>query len=171
MRVVDRSTWRLVLSGMHLAATEAEAVRDIGRGLSGWLHDFWRHAGLESVDLPTGEAPIEAPVAACNGAGYSLIGTPEHAIAFIEKLQAAIPGFGTHPGRELRRRLGPLGRPAPLTRALRTLRHPLLQGQVEPQLDAYEYLATHRDEDEIAGRRASRAHAHGAGFDTAGAAA
>src|SRR5262249_21102136 len=89
---VDRANWRLV-GPMHLARTEAQARRDVEFGLADWVDYFRRVAALplapETND--TGEladAMIES--------GLAVIGTPEMAIAQIERLQEQSGGFGSY---------------------------------------------------------------------------
>jgi len=89
---VDRANWRLV-GPMHLARTEEQARRDVEFGLADWVDYFRRVAALplapETND--TGEladAMIES--------GLAVIGTPEMAIAQIERLQEQSGGFGSY---------------------------------------------------------------------------
>jgi hypothetical protein len=39
---ISRANWRLLMGGMHLALTEAEATLDVSLGLPAWLSDFWQ---------------------------------------------------------------------------------------------------------------------------------
>jgi limonene 1,2-monooxygenase len=93
--LADRSRWRVV-AAMHLAETREEAEREAQRGvltLCGYME------GMGNVTLPWTGSPEEAlahwtthgfPVF-----GIATIGTPDDAIATIERLTAKTGGFGT----------------------------------------------------------------------------
>ncbi|MDG2004741.1 MAG: LLM class flavin-dependent oxidoreductase [Novosphingobium sp.] len=87
---VDRSKWRLVIQ-VHLAESREEAVRDCRFGLEPWIGYFRDVAqlpivpeGLKADDLVETYADLDVAV----------IGTPDDAIATIEKLQEETGGFG-----------------------------------------------------------------------------
>jgi limonene 1,2-monooxygenase len=92
---IDRSRWRLVAS-MHLAETREQAEREMEHGvlvLNGYFE------GMGNRKLPWTNTPREAlthwttegyPVF-----GVATVGTPDDAIATIEKLSAKTGGFGT----------------------------------------------------------------------------
>jgi len=92
-RTVDRRSWRLV-GPMHLAETEAQARADVEFGLAEWVDYFRRVAALPLA--PPTDDPAEL-VDAINGSGLAVIGTPEMAIAQIERLvKQSDGGFGTY---------------------------------------------------------------------------
>lgn len=88
---VDRRRWRLV-GPMHIADTKEQAYRDVAFGLPQWLDYFQRVAalplGVDSTD------PNEM-ADAMNESGFAVIGTPDDAIAQIERLAEQSGGFGT----------------------------------------------------------------------------
>jgi limonene 1,2-monooxygenase len=89
-KTVDRSKWRLVIQ-VHLADTKEEAIRDCRFGLEAWLGYFKNVAqipilpeGLSSEDMAETYANMDVAV----------IGTPDDAIATIQKLLDETGGFG-----------------------------------------------------------------------------
>lgn len=88
----NRDRWRLV-GPMHIAETEEQARRDVAHGLTDWVRYFREVAALplapEGVD---GDALIDT----LNQGGFAVIGTPEMAVAQIERLRAKSGGFGTY---------------------------------------------------------------------------
>jgi limonene 1,2-monooxygenase len=86
---VDRSKWRM-MGPIHLAETEAEAVDNCRYGLER-VFDYLAHV------VPTG--PVEATdyegrVKEMNASGSAVIGTPDMAIAQIQRLVDQSGGFG-----------------------------------------------------------------------------
>jgi len=88
---VDRSRWRLV-GPMHLAETEEQARRDVAFGLAQWVDYFERVAAL-----PLAPATLDPDklVDALMETGFAIVGTPEMAVAQLERLEAQSGGFGT----------------------------------------------------------------------------
>ena len=88
--VADRSKWRLV-GPMHIAETREQAERDVEYGIV-QFSKYFKHI------LPAGpvQGDTAAEIIANNQAfGFSVIGTPEDAIAKIEELvEASNGGFG-----------------------------------------------------------------------------
>lgn len=92
---VDRATWRLV-APMHIAETREQAMREAEWGV-GHLVDYieklsgrnapWNTSASAAVEQWTGEG--------FPAFGRATIGTPEDAIATIEKLAEQSGGFGT----------------------------------------------------------------------------
>ena len=87
----DRRQWRLV-GPMHLAETEEQARKDVLYGLPDWIGYFQKVAALPLA--PDANEP-EAMVDAMNGSGMAVIGTPEQAIAQVQRLIDQSGGFGT----------------------------------------------------------------------------
>lgn len=85
---VDRNEWSLV-GPMHIAETRDEAMENVRFGLGRWITYFRNVAGLSIA--PGGEDPAEALVAN----GLAVIGTPDDAIAQIQRLEEQSGGFGT----------------------------------------------------------------------------
>jgi limonene 1,2-monooxygenase len=89
---VDRRAWRLV-APMHLAETREQAIRETEFGLEQWVDYFQRVAALPLAPDASGHAEL---VAALNGSGFAVIGTPDDAIAQIRRLAEKSGGFGTY---------------------------------------------------------------------------
>jgi limonene 1,2-monooxygenase len=87
----DRRQWRLV-GPMHIAETEEQARKDVAYGLADWIGYFQKVAALPLA--PDANDP-EAMVEAMNGSGMAVIGTPEMAIAQVQRLIDQSGGFGT----------------------------------------------------------------------------
>ena len=85
---MDRSGWRLV-GPMHIAETREQARADVRFGLDDWLYYFREVAALPLAPQD-GSDPIDALIAS----GMAVIGTPEDAIAQIERLRVQSGGFG-----------------------------------------------------------------------------
>jgi limonene 1,2-monooxygenase len=87
-KTVDRSGWRLV-GPVHIAETREKARENVRFGLDKWLYYFREVAALPLA--PTdGSDPVDALIAS----GMAVVGTPDDAIAQIERLQQQSGGFG-----------------------------------------------------------------------------
>lgn len=92
----DRRTWR-VLGAMHLAESREQAIDECTYGLEGFANYFGGGAGFvplaPSLDGKprTGRALVEAYAES----GQVVIGTPDDAIAYIDRLLEQSGGFGT----------------------------------------------------------------------------
>ena len=93
--VADRSQWRL-MGPMHIAETEAQARENCKYGLQ-WVFDYLAHI------LPMGDPNEPGPpedydefVDVMNESGRMVIGTPEMAVAQIQRLQEQTGGFGCY---------------------------------------------------------------------------
>lgn len=87
-QVMNRSGWRLV-GPMHIAETREQARADVRFGLDDWLYYFREVAALPLAPQD-GSDPVDALIAS----GMAVIGTPEDAIAQIERLEQQSGGFG-----------------------------------------------------------------------------
>jgi limonene 1,2-monooxygenase len=77
---------------MHLAETREQAREDVKFGLEDWLFYFQQVA-----NLPLGaEGGLEQATAQLVEGGFAVIGTPDDAIAQIERLTAQSGGFGAY---------------------------------------------------------------------------
>ena len=85
---VDRNQWRLV-GPVHIAETREQAREDVRFGLEDWLYYFREVAALPLAPQD-GSDPVDALIAS----GMAVIGTPDDAIAQVERLQAQSGGFG-----------------------------------------------------------------------------
>ncbi|MGH2684439.1 MAG: LLM class flavin-dependent oxidoreductase [Actinomycetota bacterium] len=90
--VVDRRDWRLV-GPMHIAETREQAYADVEFGLEEWVDYFRRVAALPLA--PEADDTVSL-VDALNSSGFAVIGTPDDAIAQIERLDKQSGGFGTY---------------------------------------------------------------------------
>lgn len=87
-KTIDRNQWRLV-GPVHIAETREKARENVRFGLEQWLYYFREVAALPLA--PTdGSDPVDALIAS----GMAVIGTPDDAIAQIERLRAQSGGFG-----------------------------------------------------------------------------
>jgi limonene 1,2-monooxygenase len=89
----DRRGWRLV-GPMHIAETKEQAYRDVEFGLVDWIDYFQRVAALPIAPDTSGAEEIAEAV---NKSGFAVIGTPDDAIAQIQRLwDQSDGGFGTY---------------------------------------------------------------------------
>lgn len=87
-KTIDRDQWRLV-GPVHIAETREKARENVRFGLEKWLYYF-----REVAALPLAPADGSDPVDALIASGMAVIGTPDDAIAQIERLQSQSGGFG-----------------------------------------------------------------------------
>jgi limonene 1,2-monooxygenase len=88
----DRRGWRLV-GPMHIAETREQAYEDVRFGLRDWIDYFQKVAALPLAP-DAGDDTDLADV--MNNSGMAVIGTPDDAIAQIERLQKQSGGFGSY---------------------------------------------------------------------------
>ncbi len=90
----DRSSWR-VLGALHVATTREQAIEECTYG----LEDFSRYFGTAGFvplgQQVEGDGDPRALVERYAASGNVVIGTPDDAIAYIERLLQASGGFGT----------------------------------------------------------------------------
>lgn len=86
---MDSAKLRLVVP-MHVAPTREKARADVAEGLARWVEYFDRVAPAGMRGMSGAGDPAELLV----NAGRAVIGTPDDAIAMIEKLQAKQGEFG-----------------------------------------------------------------------------
>jgi limonene 1,2-monooxygenase len=89
-KTVDRSKWRLVVQ-MHIAETRDQAIKDCRFGLEKWL-EYYREVNQLPI-VPEGFSG-EDLVQSYADLGVAVIGTPDDAVATIERLQHETGGFG-----------------------------------------------------------------------------
>jgi limonene 1,2-monooxygenase len=89
---VDRRTWRLV-GPMHIRETEEQAQADVAYGLADWVSYFQEVAALPIAPNTDDHSTI---LDAMNASGIAVIGTPEMAMAQIQRLIDQSGGFGTY---------------------------------------------------------------------------
>lgn len=85
---MDRAGWRLV-GPMHIAETREQARADVQFGLKDWLTYFREVAALPLAPEDAGD-----PVDALIDSGLAVIGTPEDAIAQLDRLEKQSGGYG-----------------------------------------------------------------------------
>jgi limonene 1,2-monooxygenase len=90
---VDRNAWRLV-GLIHLAETREQAYRDVEHGILDWFDYFQNTAAFPQMAVGDGTTARQC-IDFVNQSGLGAIGTPEDAIAQIERLQLqSNGGFG-----------------------------------------------------------------------------
>lgn len=87
---VDRAKWRLVVQ-MHIAESREQALRDCRFGFEQWVGYF---RDVANLPLPPADITGDALVQTFADRKVAVIGTPDDAIAAIERLQAETGGFG-----------------------------------------------------------------------------
>lgn len=88
-QVIDRNRWTLV-GPMHIADSREQAFDNVRYGLQEWISYFQDVAALP-IAPNDGSDPAEALVES----GMAVIGTPDDAIAQIQRLQKESGGFGS----------------------------------------------------------------------------
>jgi limonene 1,2-monooxygenase len=90
--MVDRRGWRLV-GPMHIAPTAEQARQDVRFGLL----DFHRYFGLSAAfGVKPSSNDLDDVIDALTGSGFAVIGTPDQAVAQIERLLGQTGGFGSY---------------------------------------------------------------------------
>src|SRR5205807_3920534 len=90
---VDRQAWRLV-GPMHVAPTVEQAREEVRYGIEAWVDYFRRVAALPLA--PEGVEGADAIIDALVDNGFAVIGTPEQAVAQLQRLSEQTGGFGTY---------------------------------------------------------------------------
>jgi limonene 1,2-monooxygenase len=92
---VDRQAWRLV-GLMHLAETREQAYRDVEHGMLDWFDYFQHTAAFPQMAVGDGTT-VRQCIDFVNQSGLGTIGTPDDAVAQIERLVAqSNGGFGAY---------------------------------------------------------------------------
>jgi limonene 1,2-monooxygenase len=95
-KTVDRRNWRLA-GPMHLAPTEEQARREVEYGLHSWLYYMTQVTGLDLIGGRDWETlQLSDAIDHLTSGGFAVIGTPDQAIAQIERLWDVSGGFGTY---------------------------------------------------------------------------
>jgi limonene 1,2-monooxygenase len=90
---VDRNAWRLV-GLVHLAETREQAYQDVEHGIIQWFDYFQNTAAFPQMAVGSGITPRQC-IDFVNQSGLGAIGTPDDAIAQIQRLVAqSSGGFG-----------------------------------------------------------------------------
>lgn len=130
---VDRNAWRLV-GLMHLAETREQAYADVEHGMLDWFDYFQHTAAFPQMAVGDGTT-VRQCIDFVNETGLGTIGTPDDAIAQIERLvEQSNGGFGAY-----LQLAHDWAAPAAKFRSFELFaRHvaPHFQGQAHPTLDA-----------------------------------
>lgn len=86
---VDRASWRLV-GPMHVAETREKARENVRFGIGDWLRYFQEVGALPLA--PSGS--VEDAIDSLTKSGLAVIGTPDDAIAQIQRVEEQSGGFG-----------------------------------------------------------------------------
>lgn len=89
---VDRSSWRLV-GPMHIAPTREQAFKEVEYGIYDWVDYFQNVVALPLAPVETD--PRKWPQALVES-GTAVIGTPDDAVAQLERLTKQSGGFGCY---------------------------------------------------------------------------
>ncbi len=89
-QTVGRDKWRLVMQ-MHIAESREQALRDVRFGFAQWV-DYLSQ--ISDLPMPPGELRGDDLAQAFIASGAATIGTPDDAIAAIERHIADTGGFG-----------------------------------------------------------------------------
>lgn len=93
-KTVDRSKWRLV-GLVHIADTMEQAYRDVEYGMEQWFHYFQAVAAFPQMAVPGNN--VKEMIQFVNESGFGAIGTPDMAVAQIERLmKQSNGGFGAY---------------------------------------------------------------------------
>lgn len=91
---IDRDKWRLV-GLVHIAETKEQACRDVEYGIEQWFHYFQAVAAFPQMAVPGNN--VREMIDFVNESGFGAIGTPDMAVAQIERLRAqSNGGFGAY---------------------------------------------------------------------------
>jgi limonene 1,2-monooxygenase len=89
----NRDGWRLC-GPMHLAETREQAIEDVRFGLDAWC-DYTQNV-LAAPHFRAAGKTFEERVAWVNETGLGVIGTPDDAVAQVERLEKQSGGFGSY---------------------------------------------------------------------------
>ncbi|MGH9885039.1 MAG: LLM class flavin-dependent oxidoreductase [bacterium] len=90
---VDRNAWRLV-GLVHLAETREQAYKDVEHGILHWFDYFQHTAAFPQMAVGDGTS-VQQCIDFVNASGLGAIGTPDDAVAQIERLRTqSNGGFG-----------------------------------------------------------------------------
>jgi limonene 1,2-monooxygenase len=93
-KTVDRNKWRLV-GLVHIADTMEQARADVAYGMEQWFHYFQAVAAFPQMAVPGDN--LDEMIAFVNESGFGAIGTPDMAVAQVERLwKQSNGGFGAY---------------------------------------------------------------------------
>jgi limonene 1,2-monooxygenase len=92
--IVDRDKWRLV-GLVHIADTVEQAYKDVEYGMEQWFHYFQAVAAFPQMAVPGDN--VKEMIEFVNESGFGAIGTPDMAVAQINRLMdQSNGGFGAY---------------------------------------------------------------------------
>jgi limonene 1,2-monooxygenase len=89
---VDRSQWRLV-GIMHVAETKEQAYKDVEHGIEHWYNYFQTVAAFPQMGVE-GNTNVKEMIDFVHNNNIGVIGTPDEAVAQVQKLVDQSGGFG-----------------------------------------------------------------------------
>jgi limonene 1,2-monooxygenase len=89
-QVIHRNRWSLV-GPMHIAETREQAIENVNHGLEDWVRYFREVAAIPLAPAGSGADLAQALI----DSGIAVIGSPDDAIAQLNRLQEQSGGFGT----------------------------------------------------------------------------
>lgn len=90
-QTVSRDQWRLV-SLFHIAETKEQAYKEVAYGIEEWFRYFQKVVAFPQMDVRGDN--VQEMIDFINDNGVGVIGTPDDAVAQIERLQKQTGGFG-----------------------------------------------------------------------------
>ncbi len=136
--VPDRKNWRLVTL-MHIAETREKARENVKHGLDAFC-DYFR----DVATFPIVPGDITDRYEYMINSGAACIGTPDDAIAFIQRLQKGSGGFGVI--MELAQNWADWAETKRHYELMARYVHPHFQSSREWRTDSYAYARDHHDE-------------------------
>ncbi len=136
--VPHRDSWRLVTL-MHIAETREQAKKNVEFGLNRFRDYF-----TDVATFPIVPADVTDPYTYLTETGTACIGTPDDAIAFIERLQKGSGGFGVI--MELAQNWADWDQTKRHYELMARYVHPHFQGSRELRQDSYAFARDHHEE-------------------------
>ena len=136
--VPDRKNWRLVTL-IHVAETREKARENVRHGL-----DDFRNYFSDVATFPIIPGDVADPYTYLVETGSACIGTPDDAIAFIDRLQQGSGGFGVI--MELAQNWADWDQTKRHYELMARFVHPHFQGSRELRRESYAFARDHHDE-------------------------
>jgi limonene 1,2-monooxygenase len=136
--VPNRESWRLVTL-MHIAETREQAKKNVEFGLNRFRDYF-----TDVATFPIVPADVTDPYTYLTETGTACIGTPDDAIAFIERLQKGSGGFGVI--MELAQNWADWDQTKRHYELMARYVHPQFQGSREARQESYAFARDHHEE-------------------------
>ena len=133
----DRAKWRLVTL-FHIAETREKARQNVRHGIAAF-RDYFSNISTFPIVPPDAGDPVEF----LSSSGSACIGTPDDAIAYIERLLEGSGGFGAI--LELAHNWADWAETKRSYELMARYVHPHFQGSRELRRASYDYAAQHHD--------------------------